>query len=57
MSTTTEPARAQCRMTNAKGDRCTGEALDPDPKAIQVCQRHAAEVMALIADHRKRTRT
>ncbi|MFD0772628.1 hypothetical protein ACFQZ2_01680 [Streptomonospora algeriensis] len=56
-NTETKTARAQCRMTTAKGERCTGESLDPDPKAVQVCQRHAAEVMALIADHRKRART
>lgn len=47
-------ARATCRFMTAKGNRCTGEALDPDPKVVQVCARHAAEVMELIADHKAR---
>ncbi|WP_067967490.1 hypothetical protein [Nocardiopsis trehalosi] len=50
------PPRATCRMTDRLGDRCTGEALDPDPKTIQICQRHAGEVMVLINDRLTTTR-
>jgi hypothetical protein len=55
-----EPApstRVTCRVLTARGDRCTGEALDPDPKTIQICQRHAGEVMALINDRLTATRS
>lgn len=55
-ATQPKPARAQCRVLSAKNERCTGEALDPDAKAIQVCARHAAEVMQLINDRKKATR-
>lgn len=44
--------RATCRMTTARGHRCTAEPLDTDPKAIQICARHAAEVMTLINEKR-----
>ncbi|WP_433699082.1 hypothetical protein [Nocardiopsis sp. CA-288880] len=47
-------SRATCRMTTARGNRCTGEPLDPDPKAVQICIRHAGEVMALINEKRNR---
>lgn len=47
--------RFYCAMTNAMGNRCTGEALDPDPVAIQICLRHAGEVLELI-NQRSRTR-
>lgn len=46
--------RATCRMTTAKGNRCTGEALDPDAKVVQICTRHAAEVMQLINERTAR---
>ncbi|WP_435107329.1 hypothetical protein [Nocardiopsis synnemataformans] len=47
-------SRATCRMTTARGNRCTGEALDPDLKAIQICARHAGEVLALINERTSR---
>lgn len=61
MNTQTRPApaatpRATCRMTTTRGNRCTGEALDSDPKAVQICARHAAEVMQLISDRQQTTR-
>lgn len=48
------PARATCRMHTARGRRCTAEALDTDPKVIQVCARHAAEVMSLVNERATR---
>lgn len=45
--------RATCRMHTTRGRRCTAEPLDTDPKAIQICARHAAEVMQLINEKRK----
>jgi hypothetical protein len=47
-------SRATCRMTTARGNRCTGEALDPDLKVIQICARHAGEVLALINERTSR---
>ncbi|MDA2805726.1 hypothetical protein [Nocardiopsis suaedae] len=55
MNATTAP-RTTCRVLTARGKRCTGEALDPDPKAIQICQRHAAEVMRLVTDRKRAPR-
>lgn len=46
--------RPQCRVLRSNGERCTGEALDRDPMAIQVCTRHAAEVMRLINERTTR---
>jgi len=46
--------RPQCRMTRSNGERCTGEALDRDPKAVQICMRHAGEVMALVNERARR---
>lgn len=50
----TPTSRATCRMHTARGRRCTAEPLDTDPKAIQICARHAAEVMTLINERATR---
>ena len=52
-ATLTPPNRAvRCRMLDGKLNRCSGEALSDDPKVIQICQRHAAEVLELVAEQR-----
>lgn len=44
----------RCRMRNALGDPCPSPALDPDPKAVQICMKHAGKVIQLVAEHRAR---
>ncbi len=41
---------ARCRYLRRDGDRCPNPALDPDEKAIQICGKHAAKVMQLVAE-------
>lgn len=41
--------RITCRMEDMYGDRCTGEALDPNGDVL-ICIEHAAKVMRLIND-------
>jgi hypothetical protein len=51
ITTTAAPDRkARCRMTNGRLDRCPNEVIDTDPKAPQICARHALEGTQLLAD-------
>lgn len=47
----------RCRIINGRGQQCTGEALDTDPKAIKICLRHAGEVLELVKDRQRAART
>ncbi|MFE1104125.1 hypothetical protein ACFW4K_26735 [Nocardiopsis alba] len=47
-------ARATCRVHTARGRQCTAEPLDTDEKVIQICARHAAEVLTLINERANR---
>lgn len=42
--------KPRCRMTNATSDRCQNEVVDEDPRAPQICPRHALEGAQLLAD-------
>jgi hypothetical protein len=44
-------------MLGRLSDRCTNPALDPDPNAPQICVKHAAAVMRLVATQREAART
>lgn len=49
---TPEPARqARCRVHSRAGTLCANPALSDDPKHIQICVRHAAEVLELVREH------
>lgn len=40
----------RCRMVGGTGNRCTGEVVDPDPRALQICPRHALKAAQLLAE-------
>lgn len=40
----------RCRMYSRRGNPCANPALDSDPNAIQICVRHAGEVLELIRE-------
>ncbi|MCW2900624.1 MAG: hypothetical protein JWO67_2889 [Streptosporangiaceae bacterium] len=40
----------RCRMLDRHRNPCPNPAMDPDPKAIQICVSHAAAVIELIND-------
>lgn len=46
--TVTPERKARCRMLDGREERCPNEALDPDPKAPQICGRHALEAAQLL---------
>lgn len=42
--------KPRCRMHGGTGNRCTGEVVDPDPRALQICPHHALQAALLLAD-------
>jgi hypothetical protein len=44
----------RCRMLDRLNNRCQNPSLDPDPKAVQICITHAARVMELVRETRRR---
>lgn len=63
MTTTTAiaaPERARrCRMHSRRGNPCPNPAMDDDPNSIDICVRHASEVLELVKERQaaaKKTR-
>jgi hypothetical protein len=50
------PREPRCRYLRKSSNPCANPALDPDSNAIWICARHAAQVMALVAEHREAAR-
>lgn len=45
----------QCRYLKLHThEQCTGEAVSDDPQIIQLCVRHLAQAMELVAEQKKR---
>lgn len=43
--------KSRCRMRDRFDNPCTGEVIDPDPEAIQICPQHALRGAQLLAEH------
>jgi hypothetical protein len=52
MNTTEQAERLRrCRYLTRRLNRCPNPSLDQDPATPDICIKHAASIMALIAQH------